>query len=91
MTLHSESSVKIKHVHPDSPGMQAFDSLRRCVFDCISAGKLRTTDAELISQSLWCGIHGVTALLITAKMFPWVKKDQLIRFTVDTLVAGVAA
>src|SRR5208337_578995 len=69
MTLHPEGYVKIKHVQPDSPGMQAFDSLRRCVFDCISAGKLRTSDAELISQALWCGIHGVTALLITAKMF----------------------
>ncbi len=91
MTLHPEYSVKIKHVQPDSPGMQAFDSLRRCVFDCISAGKLRNSEAELISQTLWCGIHGVTALLITAKMFPWVNKDQLLRFTVETLVAGVAA
>jgi len=91
MTLHPEGYIKIKHVQPDSPGMQAFDSLRRCVFDCISAGKLRTSDAELISQTLWCGIHGVTALLITAKMFPWVDKDQLLCFTVDTLVAGVAA
>lgn len=91
MTLHPEGYIKIKHVHPDSPGMQAFDSLRRCVFDCISAGKLRTSDAELISQTLWCGIHGVTALLITTKTFPWVNKDQLLRFTVDTLVAGVAA
>jgi len=91
MTLHPEGYVKIKNVQPDSPGMQAFDSLRRCVFDCISAGKLRTSDAELISQALWCGIHGVTALLITAKMFPWVDKDELLRFTVETLVAGVAA
>src|SRR3974390_1868210 len=32
---------------PDSPGMQAFDFLRRCVFDCVAAGKFRSNDAEM--------------------------------------------
>jgi len=79
-----------KYVRPDSPGMQAFDFLRRCVFDCISAGKLRSQDAELISQTLWCGVHGVTSLLITHQVFPWVGKEQVIESVVDTMIAGVA-
>src|SRR5271169_4848004 len=40
---------------PDSPGMQAFDFLRRCVYDCIVAGKFRSSDPEIISQTLWTG------------------------------------
>lgn len=76
---------------PDSPGMQAFDFLHRCVYDCISAGKFRKVDPELVSQTFWAGIHGVTALLITHdKRFPWVKQEQLMRAMVDTLVAGVS-
>jgi AcrR family transcriptional regulator len=75
---------------PDSPGMQAFDFMRRCVYDCISAGEFRNVDAELVCQTFWAGIHGVTSLLIThEKGFPWVGKDKVIHSMVDTLVAGV--
>ena len=86
-----EGFDKSKYLLPDSPGIQSFDFLRRCVFDCITAGKLRTKDVELVSQTLWCGVHGLTALLITHQMFPWVNKEQLIHSTVNTLVSGVAA
>jgi AcrR family transcriptional regulator len=82
---------KPKHSLPDSPGMQAFDFLRRCVFDCVSAGKFRGPDTELISQTLWAGVHGVTSLLITKNEgFPWVPKDQLIESVVETLVRGIS-
>ena len=81
-----------KHMRQDSPGMQAFDLMRRCVYDCISAGKFRSVDAELVSQTIWAGVHGVTSLLITyEKGFPWVGREELIHSMVDTLVAGVSA
>ena len=86
----SDGFDKDKYHQPDSPGIQAFDFLRRCVFDCISAGKLRNTDAELVSQVLWAGMHGITSLLITFDGFPWVGKERLIQSMVDTLVEGVA-
>lgn len=85
-----EGFDEAKHKAPDSPGMQAFDFLRRCVFDCISAGKIRAKDPELVSQTLWCGVHGVTSLLITHTMFPWVGKEQVIESVVDSVIAGVA-
>lgn len=79
-----------KYKQPDSPGMQAFDFLRRCVYDCITAEKFKNIDAELVSQTFWAGIHGITSLLITFdKGFPWVNKDKLIHSMVDTLVRGV--
>jgi AcrR family transcriptional regulator len=78
-----------KHVNPDSPGMQAFDFMRRCVYDCLAAEKMRLKDAELASQVLWAGIHGITSLLITHEQFPWVGRDKIIRATVETLVEGL--
>lgn len=78
--------------NPDSPGMQAFDFLRRRVYDCIAAGKFRKVDPELVSQTLWAGVHGVTSLLIIrCKGFPWAETDQLIHSMVDTLIEGVSA
>ena len=86
-----EGFDKEKYSRPDSPGMQAFDFLRRSVYDCITAGKFQSSDPEIISQSLWSGVHGITALLITFdKGFPWVNQRQLIPFVVDTLISGVA-
>ena len=71
--------------------MHAFDFLRRSVYDCITAGKFPSSDPETISQTLWSGVHGITALLITFdKGFPWVNQKQLIPFVVDTLILGVA-
>jgi AcrR family transcriptional regulator len=84
-----EGFDKEKYAKPDSPGLQAFDFLRRCVFDCIAAGKLNPRDPELASQTLWCGVHGVTSLLITHALFPWVSKKQVIESVVDTIIAGV--
>ena len=77
--------------NPDSPGMQAFDFLRRRVYDCMAVGRFRNLDPELVSQTLWAGVHGVTSLLIIhCKGFPWVGTDQLIHSMVDTLVAGLS-
>jgi len=81
---------KEKYIQPDSPGLQAFDFLRRCVFDCISVGKMHCQDPELASQTLWCGVHGVTSLLITRTMFPWVDREQVIESVVDTIITGVS-
>ena len=78
-----------KYVKPEAAGIQAFDFLRRCVYDCIAAGRFKTKDAELASQTLWAGVHGVTSLLITHTHFPWVGKEKVIRGVVYTIVAGL--
>jgi AcrR family transcriptional regulator len=85
-----EGFDKEKYKQPDSPGMQTFDFLRRSVYDCIAAERFRNADPELISQALWAGVHGITSLLITHEVFPWVEKEKLISYVVDTLISGVA-
>ena len=80
-----------KYRQPDAPGMQAFDFLRRCVVDCLKAGEFKDVDPEVVSQTFWAGIHGITSLLITFEDLPWVAREKLIHSMVDTLVAGVSA
>lgn len=90
MMLVPEGFNEEKYHQPDSPGMQAFDFLRRCVSDCVSAGRFRKVDVELVSQTFWAGIHGLTALLITHRHFPWVEREQVIHSMVDTMVGGAS-
>jgi AcrR family transcriptional regulator len=89
MTPLPEEMAKEKFLKPESAGIQAFDFLRRCVYDCIAAGKFKTKDAELASQTLWAGVHGVTSLLITHTQFPWVGREKVIDGVLDTLIAGL--
>jgi len=80
-----------KYHRADSPGMQAFAFLTRGITECIEAGKMKGVNVELAAQTLWAGIHGITSLWITHRTFPWVGRDKVIHFTVDTLVAGLGA
>lgn len=91
MTPLPEEVDKEKYLRPESAGIQAFDFLRRCVYDCIAAGKFKTKDAELASQTLWAGVHGITSLLITHSHFPWVGREKLLHGVLDTLVVGLEA
>jgi len=90
MTPIPEGFDPEKYKQPDSPGMQAFDFLRRGVESCKASGKLRMGDVELASQTLWCGVHGVTSLFITHRAFPWVGREQVIHSVVDTLILGIS-
>lgn len=69
-------------------GSIAFDTMRDVVAECVTAKLLQNKDIDLISQTLWAGIHGVTSLLIQHDGFPFVEPDKLIDNLVDTLIAG---
>ena len=70
-------------------GLQAFSHLTRSVQVCMSAGRLRGKHVEEISQSLWAGVHGVTALLIQLPGFPFVARKKLIKRVIDSMVDGL--
>ncbi len=84
---HSESCEEFR----TSSGAQTFQRLVETVAACVEAGRFREKDVMLISQSLWMTIHGVTALWITTEgyAFPWVDRDRLIDFTIETAVGGL--
>jgi AcrR family transcriptional regulator len=76
--------------HPAKPGA-AYSGLRNSVQACINAGKFRTSDAELMAQSLWAAAHGITSLLIQKPAFPWASHSRLIEQVVDSAVEGLLA
>jgi AcrR family transcriptional regulator len=75
----------------DSMGMKTFSHLRRGVEECVKHNCFRETDAELISQSIWAALHGVTSLLITKPHFPWRDRDRVIDTVIGSVVEGLKA
>ena len=75
----------------ESNGRVAFDTLRTVITECVSANLLKHNDVELLSQTLWAGIHGVTSLLIQHSGFPFVERERLIDSMIDTLISGIKA
>jgi AcrR family transcriptional regulator len=74
-----------------SLGKKAFDYLRDGVTDCMENGLLAKGDVDIVSQTLWAGIHGVTSLLIGHEKFPFVDKSKLIDSVIDTMLRGLVA
>jgi AcrR family transcriptional regulator len=83
--------VNVESDFEASNGRIAFDTLRTVITECIAANLLKQTDVELISQTLWAGIHGVTSLLIQHGSFPFVERERLVDSVIDTLIAGIKA
>ena len=75
----------------ETNGKAAFDTMRTVIAECVSANLLKHNDVELISQTLWAGIHGVTSLLIQHSGFPFVEREILIDSVIDTLISGIKA
>ncbi len=75
----------------DCVGDQAFGSLVRSVTRCMESGVMRTDDPNLVSETLWSAIHGVTALLITYPEFPWsgVSREAVVDHLISNLVEGL--
>ena len=77
--------------YEDSQGKVAFETLANSVKSCVNDKLLKNNDVELISQTLWAGIHGITSLLITHSDFPFVEREKLIDNVIETLISGIKA
>lgn len=69
-------------------GASVFDRFRRAVTELAEAREL-TVDAETAAQTLWAGVHGVVALMLTKPYFPWAPREILCRTMLDALFAGL--
>lgn len=81
----------IESSYESSQGKVAFETLRSSVSDCVNDKLLKNNDIDLISQTLWAGIHGITSLLITHCDFPFVEQEKLIDSVIETLMTGIKA
>jgi AcrR family transcriptional regulator len=72
----------------ENVGIQAFQGLRQCVQNCVDAGELVSNDTDEIAQTIWAGMHGLTALLVSCTGFPFVEQSRLIDRMAHTLIEG---
>lgn len=72
-----------------SAGKDAFDILRQAVAACIAAGRFREIDAEVAAQVLWMSVHGLVALLVAKKGFPFAPRTVLVEQHLETIVRGM--
>lgn len=72
-------------------GEAAFDTLRQVIAECISDNLLKHNNIELISQTIWAGLHGLTSLLIQHCGFDFVERELLINSMIDTIITGIKA
>jgi AcrR family transcriptional regulator len=84
-----------KHINEgDTPPAQSYAFLRGAVVDAMDLGFFEKGDVDLVSQVLWCGIHGVVSLLITFKpeQFPHVPpRPGLIEAAMEATLHGLLA
>ena len=74
---------------PGGTGERAFACLKDSVSACVSAGRFRVINLEVVSQAIWAAIHGVTSLLITHGEFPWMDREALIETVIENIIGGL--
>lgn len=72
-----------------SMGERTFSYLKTSVNACIENGDIKNGDVDLLSQTLWCGMHGVVSLLNHHKDFPFVDKNKLVSSILDAMINGL--
>jgi AcrR family transcriptional regulator len=91
MTRRDRPNEPERAAQPQNCGCESFESLKNSVEACVQAGRFRVKDVDLVSQSLWAGVHGITSLLIVHPDFPWVDRTTLISSTIDAILEGLRA
>jgi hypothetical protein len=61
---------------------------REIVQECVETGKFLNLDAEVITQVLAAATHGLIAVNIFNKNFPWADRNMLAHALVDGLLRG---
>jgi AcrR family transcriptional regulator len=67
----------------------AYDGLKNRIGRCIAAGYFLDGDADMMAQSLWAPVHGITSLIIQRPLFPWADHEELIAQIIEAAVAGL--
>lgn len=87
MTPHPPFDPDEKDIEKGNPDQDAYAMLKDTVAAGIKARRYRAglTDAELVAQTVWAGIHGVISLEIAKRNDDWVAWRS-VRKRVDTMI-----
>lgn len=67
-------------------GKEAYNLLRHQAGLCISSGRLRETDQDLLAQGAWAVVHGLTSMLLNPLDET---HDRLVQHVLSTFLAGL--
>jgi len=95
MTPHPPIEPEDTDIERGNPEQDAYAFLCSAVKDCIESGRFRDEhdDVELVSQTVWAGVHGVIALNIAKHTDPWVDWRPLkkrIKTMIDVMIDGLS-
>lgn len=70
---------------------QLYSGLVALVEEAISKGEIARGDPEVLAQTIWAGIHGLTSLLIMDPGFPWKEREALVESLIGMVIGGLRA
>jgi len=94
MTPHppvNSTDVDLEKGNPEEDG---YAFLKKIISEGVAAGRFKYTDVELISQTMWAGVHGVTSLQIAKCNDDWVEwrdVSERAHLMVETLIDGLVS
>ena len=77
------------HPYEGSMGERTFNFLRSQVAECVAGGYLKKGDVDVMSQTMWAAMHGLTSILIGHSDFPFVERSRLIDCMTETMIKGM--
>jgi len=94
MTPHPPMDPELTNIAQGDPQEDAYAFLKHVVSECIKSGRVRKefADEELMSQTMWAGVHGVVSLQIAKCNDPWVQWRPIrkrVESMIDTLLGGM--
>jgi AcrR family transcriptional regulator len=73
---------------PPAPN-DAYEGFKARINKCIAFGYFSSGDLDLMAQSLWAPVHGITSLILQRPQFPWADQSELISQIIDAAVSGL--
>ena len=94
MTPHPHHDPDEMALERGNPEEDAYAFLKWTVGEALAAGRLRPelTDLELVSQTIWAGVHGVVSLRIAKRNDPWIEwrsEKKSVQLMIDVQLHGL--
>jgi AcrR family transcriptional regulator len=70
---------------------RVYSGLVALVEEAIAKGEIAAGAPEVLAQTIWAGVHGLTSLLIMDPGFPWQEREALVDSLIRTIVGGLKA
>jgi AcrR family transcriptional regulator len=83
-----------REIERDNPDQDSYAFVRATVVEALAAGAFRADyqDADLLSQVIWSGVHGVAALHLIMGKDDWIRwrpVEEVARTAIDVLIRGM--